>query len=360
MSRMETNQIIEDNSGRSKKLNRFIAKTYLIVNSDEPTACWVHGGKSFVILDPKRFSETVLPKYFKHNKLTSFVRQLNLYGFHKMRIDPKPFIANENLDNNGANDEKKTVSGGIVCFRHQFFQANQPKLLQNVQRATKQVSPTMDTELILPEHQKEREGIQNQLRETKEITTLLRDEFETKLAAARAELEIDYLHRLKALEICYKDLLLMILRTRESMPFIYTSLNKPPVDSVHTGKKTFPPAPHSVSRGSSSCGSRSLLRPNYNPRCHVVEHKLDRLSPLPQDNHRRREFYGDTIAWPNKTLEYSPAWLQLNHRLPKGKEIPFSKTIKNGIKTNKATGVGASSFDLLRKQEQIFPTSSAK
>jgi len=37
----------------SKNLNRFIAKLYRIVNSDEPTVRWVPGGKRFLILDPK-------------------------------------------------------------------------------------------------------------------------------------------------------------------------------------------------------------------------------------------------------------------------------------------------------------------
>lgn len=38
------------------------AETYHIVNSDEPTACWVKGGECFLILDRKEFSQVCLRK----------------------------------------------------------------------------------------------------------------------------------------------------------------------------------------------------------------------------------------------------------------------------------------------------------
>lgn len=38
-------------------------------------------GKSFHIIDNYGFCEIVLPRYFKHKNIASFVRQLNLCNF---------------------------------------------------------------------------------------------------------------------------------------------------------------------------------------------------------------------------------------------------------------------------------------
>jgi hypothetical protein len=43
---------------------------------------WSSGGESFVMNPSTEFSK-VLAQYFKHTNISSFVRQLNMYGFHK-------------------------------------------------------------------------------------------------------------------------------------------------------------------------------------------------------------------------------------------------------------------------------------
>ena len=45
---------------------------------------WQHHGRCFVVHKPKEFVEHVMPKYFRQTKLTSFQRQLNLYGFSRL------------------------------------------------------------------------------------------------------------------------------------------------------------------------------------------------------------------------------------------------------------------------------------
>jgi hypothetical protein len=45
---------------------------------------WQPHGRCFVIHKPKEFVDHVMPKYFRQTKLTSFQRQLNLYGFQRL------------------------------------------------------------------------------------------------------------------------------------------------------------------------------------------------------------------------------------------------------------------------------------
>nr|GEU46237.1 heat stress transcription factor A-7a-like [Tanacetum cinerariifolium] len=66
----------------------FLTKVYDMVEdkSIDDIICWSRSGQSFVVLDPQAFSINLLSRYFKHNNFSSFVRQLNTYGFRK--IDP--------------------------------------------------------------------------------------------------------------------------------------------------------------------------------------------------------------------------------------------------------------------------------
>ncbi|CAI0434057.1 unnamed protein product [Linum tenue] len=67
----------------------FLTKTFEMV--DDPitnhVVSWSRGGTSFVVWDAHSFSTNLLPRFFKHNNFSSFVRQLNTYGFRK--IDPE-------------------------------------------------------------------------------------------------------------------------------------------------------------------------------------------------------------------------------------------------------------------------------
>ncbi|XP_051115514.1 heat stress transcription factor B-2b-like [Andrographis paniculata] len=67
----------------------FLTKTYQLV--DDPSVddliSWNEDGTTFIVWRPAEFARDLLPKYFKHNNFSSFVRQLNTYGFRKIVPD---------------------------------------------------------------------------------------------------------------------------------------------------------------------------------------------------------------------------------------------------------------------------------
>lgn len=57
-------------------------------NLHEDIISWQPHGRCFILRSPKDFLGKVMPQYFKQTKLTSFQRQLNLYGFNRLTSGP--------------------------------------------------------------------------------------------------------------------------------------------------------------------------------------------------------------------------------------------------------------------------------
>ncbi|NWI90663.1 HSF2 protein, partial [Pitta sordida] len=84
-------------------------------------------GKSFLVLDEQRFAKEILPKYFKHNNMASFVRQLNMYGFRKVVHVDSGIV--------------KLERDGPVEFRHTYFRQGREDLLEHIKRKVSSSRP---------------------------------------------------------------------------------------------------------------------------------------------------------------------------------------------------------------------------
>jgi len=101
----------------------FVKKCYEIVNSrkTDSIVSWTADGTSFVVHDPQRCASEILPRYFKHANLMSWVRQLNKYGFRRE-------VARDRTSHLGGQFDCGSLSDGTDCsgvptlhFKHPLF-----------------------------------------------------------------------------------------------------------------------------------------------------------------------------------------------------------------------------------------------
>lgn len=110
---------------KRKQIPPFVQKLNSFLEDGKNTDLirWSDDGNSFVVLDEDEFAKTLIPELFKHNNYASFVRQLNMYGFHK-----KVGLS----DNSMKASERKNKSPSE--YSNPYFRRGHPDLLWLIQK----------------------------------------------------------------------------------------------------------------------------------------------------------------------------------------------------------------------------------
>lgn len=95
----------------------FVKKLYdLVMNEPDEIVAFQADGSAFEVKDPKKLEAIVLPKYFRHSRFQSLVRQLNFYNFKKISKERHMWI-----------------------YHHELFHRDKPALLEGLKRKTSQM-----------------------------------------------------------------------------------------------------------------------------------------------------------------------------------------------------------------------------
>ncbi|ORY80672.1 hypothetical protein BCR35DRAFT_291172 [Leucosporidium creatinivorum] len=128
------------NKATAKSVPAFLNKLFSMVNDPETDDLihWSKDGDSFLVPSADRFAREVLPRFFKHSNFGSFVRQCNMYGFHKV-----PNLQQGVLKNDDGNE--------LLEFSNPNFLQAQPDLLCLIRRQKARGDHTSsETALDLP------------------------------------------------------------------------------------------------------------------------------------------------------------------------------------------------------------------
>ena len=117
----------KDAQGKRKQIPPFVQKLSSFLDSNNTSLIrWSDDGRSFIVLDEDEFARTLIPELFKHNNYASFVRQLNMYGFHKT----------VNITDGSLRQSEKARKGvkPASMYSHPYFRKNRPDLLWLIQK----------------------------------------------------------------------------------------------------------------------------------------------------------------------------------------------------------------------------------
>jgi heat shock transcription factor len=103
--------------------HRLTFHSFLDNNKNENLIRWSDDGNSFIVIDEDEFARTLIPELFKHNNYASFVRQLNMYGFHKK----------VGLSDNSMKASETKAKAPSEYF-NKYFKRGRPELLWLIQK----------------------------------------------------------------------------------------------------------------------------------------------------------------------------------------------------------------------------------
>ena len=115
------------------KSDKFLIKLYEILGKEEYSKIihWNQNGSYIVITNIHALSKKILPIYFNHQNYSSFVRQLNMYNFHKIRTDPdkqEQYFINESLNKNKSMNDILNFKRKEKKQKCLFFQDDDAKI----------------------------------------------------------------------------------------------------------------------------------------------------------------------------------------------------------------------------------------
>jgi len=93
-----------------RSIPRFLINLWTMLNDESINSINWSGVNSFLVTSREAMSKDVLPKFFKHNRLSSFTRQLHMYHFEKVK------------------------DKGTLEWKHVYLNRSNPSLLRNIRR----------------------------------------------------------------------------------------------------------------------------------------------------------------------------------------------------------------------------------
>ncbi|MED6122719.1 hypothetical protein PIB30_042504 [Stylosanthes scabra] len=295
----------------------FLSKTFDLVDdpSLDPIISWSSTGASFVVRDPMEFSRLVLPRNFKHNNFSSFVRQLNTYGFRKIDTDKWEFF-------------------------NEYFQRGKKHLLKNIQRRRSTQSQQVGS-CIGPSSDAGRPGLEVEIELLRKERSLLMQEVVDLQQQQRRTVhhagEVN--QRLESAEQRQKQMVSFLAKLFQNPTFLARLKDKKEQREIESPRARRKFIRHQHEAGTSETPKGQVVKYQPDWKNTTVSSEIPELSPA--------------------SFEQSPQYLSqdLAREIYAGAENPTSGALHEAMPTLGIVGEGSSSYELedpLSKGKNVF------